>query len=117
MRSTGTVPTHPSGPVGAPVPLPGRDLGVSTLAAVHQFHGISISFMELASVSWNMVSFMEYGQFHGNLYILRYSHGRMTGMTTRRALYGRLYTVLGTTRLKARKVSASKYHWFPGPRI
>ena len=82
-----------------------------------QSHGFNLSFMDLTSVSWKYLSFMEIPQFHGNLYILRYLHGRMTGMSTRRAVYDQSDTVLATIRLKANNVSASKYASFSGPRI
>ena len=82
-----------------------------------QSQGINVSFMELTSVSWNMVSFMEYRQFHGIWNIIRYLHGRLTGISTRRALYGRLYTDISTIRLKAKNVSASKYDLILGPEM
>ena len=52
---------------------------------------------------------MELAQFHGILYILVYLHGRMTEMSTRRAIIDQMYTEMSTIRLKARKVSALRY--------
>ena len=62
--------------------------------------------MELTSVSWNYLSFMELPQFHGILYILDYLHGRLTGISTRRAIIDPADTHLATIRLKAKNVSA-----------
>ena len=106
---TGRSLYHPSGPVGTPrCPSLYRDLSSVTLAAwdMSQVHGISLRFMELVSGSWNMVSFMEYGQFHGLWTVSVYLHGRLTGLSTRRRLFDPWDTVLATIRLKARKVSA-----------
>ena len=67
---TGTVPTHPSGPVGHPGALPSRDLAGVTLAACPQRHGIqsvswnSVQFHGIQSVSWNSVHFMEFSIFY-----------------------------------------------------
>ena len=51
--ATLAVPTHPSGPVGHTVPSLVGTLRMSTLAC-------SVSVMDLVSVSWNSVSFMEF---------------------------------------------------------
>ena len=80
-------------------------------------HGIQSWSMEFSHGAWNSVSFMEFSQFHGIRLVYESLHGRMTGISTRRALYGHMYTVLGTIRLKARKVSALRNTSISGPRI
>ena len=51
---------------------------------------------------------MEYRHFMEYVLKVSYLHGRLTGISTRRAKCDRLDHVLVTIRLKARKVSAPK---------